>query len=122
MAIFDGCDMGCDDFGRVVFQPVANRHSRRRSDGAVGVVDDLWSIRVPRPSLREHVPNDRQLLRWNDLLVFGIPAFFLLSIGLGMLFLRVFSFSSVLLGFVVGSMLIVGYGCLIFARDVDAGG
>ena len=77
---------------------------------------------LPRPSLREHVPNDRQLQRWNDLLVFGIPAFFLLSIGLGMLFLRVFSFSSVLLGFVVGSMLIVGYGCLIFARDVDAGG
>ena len=77
---------------------------------------------LPRPSLREHVPNDRQLLRWNDLLVFGIPAFFLLSIGLGMLFLRVFSFSSVLLGFVVGSMLIVGYGCLIFTRDVDAGG
>ena len=54
--------------------------------------------------------------------MFGIPAFFLLSIGLGMLFLRVFSFSSVLLGFVVGSMLIVGYGCLIFTRDVDAGG
>ena len=77
---------------------------------------------LPRPELREHVPNDRQLQRWNDLLVFGIPAFFLLSIGLGMLFLRVFSFSSVLLGFVVGSMLIVGYGCLIFTRDVDAGG
>jgi len=77
---------------------------------------------LPRPSLREHVPNDRQLQRWNDLLVFGIPAFFLLSIGLGMLFLRVFSFSSVPLGFVVGSMLIVGYGCLIFTRDVDAGG
>ena len=77
---------------------------------------------LPRPELREHVPNDRQLQRWNDLLVFGIPAFFLLSIGLGMLFLRVFYFSSVLLGFVVGSMLIVGYGCLIFTRDVDAGG
>ena len=28
----------------------------------------------------------------------------------------------VLLGFVVGSMLIVGYGYLIFTRDVDAGG
>lgn len=77
---------------------------------------------LPRPELREHVPNDRQLQRWNDLLVFGIPAFFLLSIGLGMLFFRVFYFSSVLLGFVVGSMLIVGYGCLIFTRDVDAGG
>ena len=77
---------------------------------------------LPRPELREHVPNDRQLKRWNDLLVFGIPAFFLLSIGLGMLFFRLFNFSSVLVGFVVGSMLIVGYGCLIFARDVDAGG
>ena len=54
--------------------------------------------------------------------MFGIPAFFLLSIGLGMLFFRLFNFSSVLVGFVVGSMLIVGYGCLIFARDVDAGG
>ena len=51
-----------------------------------------------------------------------IPAFFLLSIGLGMLFLRVFNFSSVLLGFVLGSMLIVGYGRLIFTRDVYAGG
>ena len=77
---------------------------------------------LPRPELREHVPNDRQLQRWNDLLVFGIPAFFLLSIGLGMLFFRLFNFSSVLVGFVVGSMLIVGYGCLIFTRDVDAGG
>ena len=77
---------------------------------------------LPRPELREHVPNDWQLQRWSDLLMFGIPAFFLLSIGLGMLFFRLFNFSSVLVGFVVGAMLIVGYGCLIFTRDIDVGG
>ena len=43
-------------------------------------------------------------------------------IGLGMLFFRLFNFSSVLVGFVVGAMLIVGYGCLIFTKDIDAGG
>jgi len=77
---------------------------------------------LPRPELREHVPNDRQLQCWSDLLWLGLPAFFLLSIGLGMLFFRMFSFASVMMGFTVGAMLILGYVCVVLTRDVDAGG
>ena len=95
-----------------------------RGGGAMvllGLLMTYGRAALPRPKLREHVPNDRQLHRWSDLLVLGIPAFFLLSIGLGVLFFRLFYFSSVLIGFVVGSMLILGYGCLVFTRDVDGG-
>ncbi len=96
-----------------------------RGGGAMlllGLLMTFGRSALPRPRLRKHVPNDRQLQRLNDALLFGIPAFFLVSIGSGMLLFGVFYFFSVLVGFVIGVLLTLVHGCLLFTRDVDAGG
>lgn len=96
-----------------------------RGGGAMlllGLLMTFGRSALPRPQLRKHVPNDRQLQRLNDVLVFGIPAFFLVSIGSGMLLFGVFYFSSVLVGFGIGVVLTLVHGCLVYSRDVDGGG
>lgn len=87
----------------------------------LGIFISFGRSALPRPELREHVPNDQQLQRWNDVLMFGPPAFFLVSIGAGILFYRAFFLSGLLVGFLSGFAFIVGYGCLVFTRDIDAG-
>ena len=71
---------------------------------------------LPRLELRKHVPNDRQLQRWSDVLAFGIPAFLLISVGSVFLWFRVSFLSSMPIGFSIGALVLAGYCILVFVR------
>ena len=85
----------------------------------IGLFITFGGSALPRPEPRDHVPNDRQLQRWGDILMLGIPAFLLIWIGTSMFLYRVFSASSIAIGFSVSFAVSVGYCILVFTRDTD---
>ena len=77
----------------------------------VGVLLTFGRSTLPRPALREHVPNDRQLQRWSDVLVFGLPGSVLVCIG------SIVLLSSGVFGFVLGVVYFAAYCTRVFTRD-----
>ena len=82
-----------------------------------GLIVSLGPATLPRPELRAHVPNDGNVRRWSDVLVFGLPASLMIWIGLSVFLFRLVHSLSVLCGLVVGVLFFVGYCCWAFLRD-----
>ncbi|MDB2686649.1 hypothetical protein N9Y42_05510 [Mariniblastus sp.] len=84
-----------------------------------GLLLSFGSSTLPRPELRSHVPNDRQLRRWGDIIAFGLPASLLIWIGTTVVLSRPIFALNVPLGMAAGLAFFVVYCLVVYSRDED---
>jgi len=83
----------------------------------LGLMISFGAVTLPRPKLRAHVPTDRDVRRWSDVVMFGLPGSILVWIGVSTFWARSMWMLSVPYGLAVGVVFFAGYCGWAFARD-----